>query len=268
MAGGELEDDPRIWSTARSDAVELRVVSELARPAPMDRVLEVGVGTGRLIEILGRRSSEIVAVDYNPDHLRLARDGAGPRTSRTSWLVADGHRLPFAAGSFSTVVMVRVLHRTPAPRSLLSEARRVLRPDGSLILAYYPRPSLRTFQFTLWRTLRKGPGSRGERPALPRGGRDLPTTDEPPPWSTAQTERAARDVGFEIEESIGTGLEEVSLLGRLPTSFFLGLARNLPRAPGYPTRFARLRAVGSGATHPAPAAVVTRPDGSAGRTRT
>jgi SAM-dependent methyltransferase len=49
-------------------------------------------------------------------------------------VVADAHRLPFAARSFSGVVMLDVLHHLERPVEFLSEASRVLRPGGCLAM--------------------------------------------------------------------------------------------------------------------------------------
>jgi SAM-dependent methyltransferase len=49
--------------------------------------------------------------------------------------VADGARLPLATGSVGLVWMIHVLHHLPDPPAVLAEVRRVLRPDGHLVLA-------------------------------------------------------------------------------------------------------------------------------------
>jgi SAM-dependent methyltransferase len=48
-------------------------------------------------------------------------------------LVCDAQQLPFRDASFANIVMVDVLHHIPSPRRFLTEASRVLRPDGRLI---------------------------------------------------------------------------------------------------------------------------------------
>jgi SAM-dependent methyltransferase len=49
-------------------------------------------------------------------------------------LCADGYQLPFAAESFSAVLLVAVLEHTRAPWRLLAETRRVLKPGGRVIM--------------------------------------------------------------------------------------------------------------------------------------
>ena len=49
-------------------------------------------------------------------------------------LVLDGRRLPFPAASLKAIVMVNVLHHVPGIREFLGEARRCLRPGGSIVM--------------------------------------------------------------------------------------------------------------------------------------
>jgi SAM-dependent methyltransferase len=49
-------------------------------------------------------------------------------------LVADAQALPFAAGSFDNIVMFDVLHHIEFPRRFLTEAERILRPGGRIIM--------------------------------------------------------------------------------------------------------------------------------------
>lgn len=79
-------------------------------------VIEVGSGIGNLKSRLPRA----VATDLFPN----------------SWLdlVCDGYELPFRSGCVSHLVLFDVFHHLEVPRAFLSEALRVLRPRGRLIL--------------------------------------------------------------------------------------------------------------------------------------
>ena len=94
-------------------------------PERPGRVLDLGCGTG---EFLKRIRAEFdcdlaVGVDLFAGHLRYAE---GPVAQ------ADGHRLPFADGSFDFVVVRHLLQAIPDPVAFLREARRVLAPDGTI----------------------------------------------------------------------------------------------------------------------------------------
>jgi ubiquinone/menaquinone biosynthesis C-methylase UbiE len=99
------------------------------------RLLDIGTGTGRVLELLAPRISQGVGVDASKAMLalarsRLARAGIGHCSVR----LADMYRLPLAAASFDVAVMQMVLHYADDPSGVLAEAARVVRPGGRLIV--------------------------------------------------------------------------------------------------------------------------------------
>jgi SAM-dependent methyltransferase len=235
-----MQDDPTAWTEGEANRLELRVLSDLLGKSDRGSILEIGAGAGRLLDLLTQLSGCVVAIDLQSNRVRTASKvrHAGPQAH---WLVADGHQLPIAAKSFPTVVLVRVLHLSPEPERLLAEIRRVLTPGGTLVLSYYPRPSIRTFQYRFWKTLRGGEEPNRPRRAAECSPPSLVGRKEAPRLSASATESLLRKAGFELEERVGTGFEEISGLNRLPYSFILGLYRMFPDAWGYPARFARVR---------------------------
>jgi SAM-dependent methyltransferase len=83
------------------------------------RVLDLGCGIGHSFHLLAPR--ETVGVDIDP--------GALAGQARET-VVADMRALPFAAGSFASVLSVQSLEHVPDPERVLAEAARVLEPDG------------------------------------------------------------------------------------------------------------------------------------------
>lgn len=100
------------------------------------RVLEVGAGTGANLPIYGR-SAHTTVIDIKPDRLRLARQKSGK--SNTPATCADAQRLPFASSQFDAVVGTLVFCSIPQPELALAEIRRVLKPDGRLLLLEHTR---------------------------------------------------------------------------------------------------------------------------------
>ncbi len=103
------------------------------RSGPIDRILEVGYGSGVFQYELAARCRVSVGIDLHPYGARvrrqLADDGVTAFPAR-----ADAARLPFAGGSFDRVVIVSVLEFVPDPERCLREYRRVLAPSGRLLL--------------------------------------------------------------------------------------------------------------------------------------
>jgi ArsR family transcriptional regulator len=98
-------------------------------------VLDIGTGTGRLLELLAPRVSGALGIDASRAMLALARSRlAKPELSHCAVRQADMYRLPLGDALFDTVVLQMVLHYAEDPAAALAEAARVLRPGGCLIV--------------------------------------------------------------------------------------------------------------------------------------
>lgn len=104
-------------------------------------VLEIGVGTGinlaYMAAVLGTGRVNWTATDPNPAMLDLARRAAGRMSVRFEAAAAEA--LPFPDASFDKVVATLVLCSVEDPRRTLAEVRRVLRPNGELLLIEHVR---------------------------------------------------------------------------------------------------------------------------------
>ena len=109
--------------------------------------LDVGTGPGYVAVELARRRPglRVVGLDLAAHMVRHAA-GRGARAAlddRALWPQGDGHRLPFADGSFDLVVSSFALHHWRDPLRVFDEVARVLAPGGRFYLADVCRePSL------------------------------------------------------------------------------------------------------------------------------
>lgn len=97
-------------------------------------VLEVAIGTGLNLPFYPA-TSRLTAIEWSPAMLAVARDRAR-RLGRSAALhLGDARALPFRDASFDAVVCTFSLCAIPDDRGALREMKRVLRPDGLLLLA-------------------------------------------------------------------------------------------------------------------------------------
>ena len=100
-----------------------------------DRLLDVGTGTGRVLELLAPRICQGLGVDASKAMLALARTRlSGEQFAHCAVRQADMYRLPLANAAFDTVVLQMVLHYAEDPPGVIAEAARVLRRGGRLIV--------------------------------------------------------------------------------------------------------------------------------------
>ena len=98
-----------------------------------DRVLDVGCGTGVLLEKLAwiEPPAGLFGVDASPDMLEVARERLGSTADLT---FACAEKLPFPDAHFDIVVSTSAFHFIREPQMALSEMHRVLKPSGKLVI--------------------------------------------------------------------------------------------------------------------------------------
>jgi ubiquinone/menaquinone biosynthesis C-methylase UbiE/DNA-binding transcriptional ArsR family regulator len=116
------------------EVVDARLLAAL-QEEPGGDLLDIGTGTGRVLEMAADHVRSAVGVDNARQMLEIARanlDKAGVRHCQVR--LADMYRLPFPAERFDAVTINMVLHYAEAPGAVLAEAARVLKPGGRLIV--------------------------------------------------------------------------------------------------------------------------------------
>lgn len=115
-----------------------------------ESLLDLPAGTGKLVGRLLEKwpDMEITGVDLSPRMLDQAR--AKPFAARAKWVQADVCCLPFDDASFDHALCVNSFHYFPSPLESIKELRRVLRPDGDLILVDWCDDYLTCKLCSLW----------------------------------------------------------------------------------------------------------------------
>lgn len=116
------------------DEVERQLAALIAEER-VDDLLDVGTGTGRILEILADKVKHAVGIDLSPDMLMLARSKL-ERARLRNCVVRKGdmNHLPLPQASFDAVTIHQVLHYAERPGRAIQEAARVLRPGGRLFI--------------------------------------------------------------------------------------------------------------------------------------
>lgn len=101
----------------------------------IESLLDVGTGTGRMLELLGPDLKRGEGVDLSPEMLRVARANLdSAELSHCRVRQADIFRLPFDASCFDAAIIHQVLHFVDDPAQAVYEAARTLVPGGRLVV--------------------------------------------------------------------------------------------------------------------------------------
>ncbi len=137
-----LYDPLQRW-LMREATIKGRLI-ERAQIGPGQRVLDLGCGTGTLALAIKQRqpAAHVVGLDIDPRVLTRARGKAARAGARVALTRGTAVALPYTDAAFDHVVSSLVLHHltTAAKRRALSEAYRVLRPGGAVLIADFGRP--------------------------------------------------------------------------------------------------------------------------------
>ncbi len=135
------------WAQIRAlHASENRIEAALLAAAGKNRkrlMLDLGTGTGRMLEIFAAQIEAGIGFDISPEMLALARvqlSRAGLAHCRLEQ--ENLFALPLAGGQADFAVMHQVLHYLDAPRRAIREAARTLAPGGRLLIADFAPHSL------------------------------------------------------------------------------------------------------------------------------
>ena len=127
------------WDRIRKLHVTDAAVEEAIRAALADKpfcsLLDLGTGTGRMLELFGPEIERGLGLDLSLDMLLLARDRL-ERAGLKNCSVRQGdiYDLPLANDSFDVVILHQVLHFLDDGARAIHEAARVLRPGGRLLV--------------------------------------------------------------------------------------------------------------------------------------
>lgn len=127
------------WDELRSlhvsdEQVEAALL-ELVGTTPFDSMLDLGTGTGRMLQLFSHLYRRGTGVDASRDMLAVARSNLEhARVSHASVRHADILNLPLERGTFDLVTVHQVLHFLQNPEDAIAQAARMLSPGGRIVI--------------------------------------------------------------------------------------------------------------------------------------
>ena len=132
-------------------------------PMAHGRVLEIGIGSGLNFEHYNfDKIDEIVGVDPAVSSIAIARSRSSQYNTKISFIESSAESIALESGSFDCVVVGYSLCTIPEPLKALAEARRLLKPTGSLLFMEHglaPEQNIQKWQHRLtpgWKKIAGG----------------------------------------------------------------------------------------------------------------
>lgn len=105
-----------------------------------DRILDIGCGNGRLMNLFADRQMEYTGIDNAKHFIEIARERCREQYFKCKILFGDILNLPCNDAEFDAAACIAVLHHIPGEElqlKALKEIRRVLKPQGVLFLTVW-----------------------------------------------------------------------------------------------------------------------------------
>ena len=118
---------------SREGKISCRDIAALLQDKSYDSLLDVGCGTGFLIDMLaGQKPAYYVGLDLSTEMIKMAKQ---KNIAGADFMEGSADKLPFPDDSFDIVTCSQSFHHYPYPDKAMSEAFRVLKKSGLYILS-------------------------------------------------------------------------------------------------------------------------------------
>jgi len=123
----------------------------LLSPSDTDRVLDIGCGNGYVLNMLASHTDcTLMGVDFSPSAIKTAlrRNRKFVKIGRMNLVCQDMNRLPFSDCSFDKAYSINTVYFLENIDDVMTEIRRVLKPNGLFINTLYTNETLDAFSHT------------------------------------------------------------------------------------------------------------------------
>lgn len=141
------EEWDQLRSIQYSESEIETAILQAAGEGPFDLVVDFGTGTGRMLTLFAPYAARVEGIDQSHQMLTVARsnlrDSEAPNASVRQ---GDVTAAPFEAHSADLVIIHQVLHYLDEPSRAISEAARILKPGGRLLVVNFAPHELETLR--------------------------------------------------------------------------------------------------------------------------
>ena len=118
---------------SRNGKISCRDIAGQIKELPYESLLDVGCGTGFLMELLiKQRPAHYCGADLSDEMIRVAKE---KRIDGAEFVVSSADKLPYPDETFDIVTCSKSFHHYLYPEKAMLEAKRVLKPGGLYILS-------------------------------------------------------------------------------------------------------------------------------------
>lgn len=139
IASNYFAENASNWARLRSlhvreEEIERAMLAMLGS-GTFNQIVDLGTGTGRILSLLAPRAQHAVGLDSSREMIAIARANIEREHLRHAQIRhGDIYALPFSNDTVDLITIHQVLHFLDEPSRALIEARRILAPDGRLLI--------------------------------------------------------------------------------------------------------------------------------------
>ena len=128
-------EQSRLSQISADEELISQLLLQYVQQENIGELLDVGTGNGRMLLLLGSNIEKAIGIDNSREMLAIARTNLEQAELKNCQVrIGDMYRLPFAENRFGLITINSLLRYAEKPTDVLTEATRVLKPGGSIII--------------------------------------------------------------------------------------------------------------------------------------
>jgi ubiquinone/menaquinone biosynthesis C-methylase UbiE len=130
------------------EGIRIKKIKKVAAIQGGYNVLEVGCGHGHVLDVILKKNAKVIGVDINFNSLMISNKRLDGKD--VSLIQSNAHNLPFKDKTFNVLICSEVLEHLPNLEEVLKEFKRVIKPNGKIIITVPNDPLMRIARLIYW----------------------------------------------------------------------------------------------------------------------